>query len=193
MTERVVTVTPETTVRHAAELLADHGVTALPVVDGSGAVVGMVSEVDVITTRFPHDSRYRHLRPEVPPSTVGAVMTPAAFTVDPETDVGDLAERMWQHRHRCVPVVRGRRLVGIVTRRDLVRTIARDDTRIADDVANRLTSCGGRDRWIVRVHDGRVDIQDKADDVGGRRAAVALIENVPGVTDAYVSGGGTER
>jgi CBS domain-containing protein len=188
MTERVIAVAPNATVRHAAEILADHGFTALPVVDENDDVVGVVSEVDLITSRFPHDPRYRHLPPASSPATVGTVMSRDVFTVDPDAELTALVEQMWQHRHRCVPVLRERRLVGIITRRDVVRVMARGDVSIAQDVVDRLAACGGPTRWNVRVADGRVDIQDRSDDVAGRRAAVALAESVPGVTDVYVSG-----
>lgn len=190
MTERVVTVGPNTTIRQAAEILADRGFTALPVVDEYDVLVGMVTEVDLITSRFARDPRYRHLPPMKDPSTVDTVMTRQVFAVSADTDVTSVVEEMWRHRHRCVPVIRGRRLVGIVTRRDLVRVMARGDISIAADVVDRLATCGGLERWNVRVANGRVEIEDRCDDVAGRRAAVALAETVPGVIDVYVCGVG---
>lgn len=188
MTERVITIGPNTTIRRAAEILADRGFTALPVVDENDVLVGMVSEVDLITSRFPRDPRYRHLPPMTEPSTVDMVMTRQVFAVSADTDVTSVVEEMWRHRHRCVPVMRDGRLVGIITRRDLVRLMARGDISIAADVVDRLASCGGPERWHVRVANGRVDIEDRSHDVAARRAAVALAETVPGVIDVYVSG-----
>jgi hypothetical protein len=53
-----------------------------------------------------------------------------------------------------MPIVDGSRLVGILTRRDLVRALAHDDRAIAADIRRRLRTCGGADRWSVEVHDG---------------------------------------
>ena len=62
MTENVVTVTPATTVKDAAELMAARGFTALPVLDADGDLIGLVTEADVVRGRFPHDPRYHPRR-----------------------------------------------------------------------------------------------------------------------------------
>jgi CBS domain-containing protein len=83
-----------------------------------------------------------------------------------------------------MPIVDGSRLVGIVTRRDIVRVIARDDTTIAADVRHRLEIYGGDRRWRVAVHDGIVTIGDQFDDATDRHVVTVLAESVPGVVRA---------
>jgi CBS domain-containing protein len=86
-----------------------------------------------------------------------------------------------------MPIVDGSRVVGIVTRRDLVRTLARDDQSIAADVQHRLAMYGGSSRWTVDVHDGGVAIGDEFDDATDRHVAAVLAEAVPGVTAVHVA------
>ena len=119
MTADVSTVTPDTTVARAIELLASHRYMALPVATETGELVGIVTEVDVLTTRFPPDQRDRSR-----PAIVREVMSRPVITVAASTDVRDLAEHMWRHRHRNLPVVDDGQLVGFVTRTDLIRMLA---------------------------------------------------------------------
>lgn len=93
--------------------------------------------------------------------------------------------RRWRPRQRPVAPA-GRVLLGIVTRRDLVRTLARDDEVIATAVRRRLAGYGGDDRWTVRVRDGEVAIRDRLDDPTDRHVAVVLAQSVPGVVAARV-------
>jgi CBS domain-containing protein len=195
MSSPVVTVTPDTTVKDAANLLACNGFTALPVVDGDGGLIGIVTEADVVRDRFPRDARYRHTDDEMPgtdnarhaPATVGEVMTTPAIGMGAGTDVVDLVTAMLNNRVRSMPIVDGSRVVGIVTRRDLVRTLARDDQSIAADVQHRLAMYGGSSRWTVDVHDGGVAIGDEFDDATDRHVAAVLAEAVPGVTAVHVA------
>jgi CBS domain-containing protein len=85
-----------------------------------------------------------------------------------------------------VPVVTEDRLVGIITRRDLVRTIARDDALIAADVRKRLEGYGAPGRWTVHVRQGSVTITDQYTDPAGHHVALVLAQAVPGVTHAEV-------
>jgi CBS domain-containing protein len=95
-----------------------------------------------------------------------------------------LTNALLEAGHRSMPIVDGTRLVGIVTRRDIVRVIARDDRNIAADVARRLEIYGGDGRWHVDVHDGVVSIGDEFDDPTDRHVATVLAEAVPGVVRA---------
>lgn len=193
MSSPVVTVAPDTAVKHAAELLASNGFTALPVVD-AGGLIGIVTEADVVRDRFPRDPRYRvtdgydsAAQVSVAPSTVGAVMTTPAVGMGAGTDVVDLVAAMLNDRIRSMPIVDGSRVVGIVTRRDLVRALARDDHTIAQDVRHQLAMFGGPHRWTVEVDDGVVTIGDEFDSAADRHAAAVLAEAVPGVTSACVN------
>lgn len=185
MTTSVVSVRPGTSVKEAAALLATHGYTALPVVSDDDRLIGIVTEADVMRDRVPRDPRaYCHPleRPATTETTtVGEVMTTPVTAMGPGTDVAVLAGALLDAHQRSTPIVEGSRLVGIVTRRDIVRVIARDDRTIADEVRHRLEVYGGDRRWQVEVHDGVVRIGDEFDDATDRHVATVLAESVPGV------------
>jgi CBS domain-containing protein len=197
MSSPVVTVTVVTTVKHAAGLLASNGFTALPVLDDDGGLIGIVTEADLVRDRFLRDPRYRHADeadisgvdggPQVPAATVGAVMTTPVIGMGVGTDVVDVVTAMLDDRVRSIPIVDGSRVVGIVTRRDLVRMLARDDQAIAADVRHRLAMYGGPDRWTVAVCDGAVAIGDEFDNPTDRHVAGVLAEAVSGVTAVHVA------
>lgn len=189
MTAPVITVRPETAVKEAAVLLAEHGFTALPVLDEDDRLIGIVTEADVVRDRVPRDPRTLihadHLDAAVPVSTtVREVMTTPVIAMGPGTDVALLGKALLESGFRSMPIVEGSVVVGIVTRRDIVRAIARDDDTIAADVRHRLEIYGGDRRWHVEVHDGVVSIADEFDDETDRHVAIVLAEAVPGVTRA---------
>jgi CBS domain-containing protein len=188
MTTPVTTVRPETPIKDAAAVLAVNGFTALPVVDGDDRLIGIVTEADLMRDRVPRDARALcHPGEEmitVATTTVGEVMTTPAIAMGPGTDVAVLAKALLDAGNRSMPIVDGSRLIGIVTRRDIVRVIARDDHTIADDVRHRLEIYGGDRRWRVEVRDGIVAIGDQFDDETDRHVATVLAEAVPGVVRA---------
>lgn len=189
MTSPVITVRAATTVQDAAALLAGRGFTALPVVDDDGQLIGIVTEADLVRDRFPRDARsliHGGERAAVPAvgETVGEVMTSPAVSMSSGTDVAVLTAALLDARQRAMPIVDGSRLVGIVTRRDLVRVVGRDDEAIARAVRHRLEIYGGPNRWDVQVHCGVVTIGDQYDDEADRHIATVLAEAVPGVVRA---------
>lgn len=198
MTAPVTTVTADTRVKQAAGLLASGGFTALPVVDAQDRLLGIVSEADLVRGRFPRDPRslitaQRDVGTSpTAAATVGEVMTTEVIRAAPGTDVVDLATTMLAQHVRSVPVVDdqpgGGRVVGIVTRRDLVQALARDDDAIAAAVRHRLEAYGGCDRWTVEVREGQVRIGDDLDDPTDRHVAVVLAQSVPGVVSAEATG-----
>lgn len=188
MSTPVVVVRPETPVKEAAALLAAKGFTALPVVGSGESLLGIVTEADVVRDRIPRDPRARaHPGAELvttTTTTVGEVMATQVTAMGPGTDVAVLARTMLDAHQRSTPIVDGALLVGIVTRRDIVRVIARDDHVIADDVRHRLETYDGDRRWLVEVSDGMVSIGDRFDDPTDRHVATVLAEAVPGVVRA---------
>src|SRR4051795_13569147 len=135
MTRDVVTVGPGTSAKFAAEVMAERGFAALPVVDEDDQLVGIVAEADVLRDRMPAAPRL-HLRrdaglPESPPSLlVRGVMTTRVRSVDTTADVADVARLFVDDRLRSVPVLEQDRLAGIVSRRDLLRALVRPDDEI---------------------------------------------------------------
>ncbi|GAA3044231.1 CBS domain-containing protein [Actinokineospora globicatena] len=188
MSAPVLTVGPDTPVTRAAELLVDKGYTALPVVDDDDRLIGIVTEADLLRGRFATDSRSRTGRRADPhlPTSVAEVMTTPAVAMSAGTDTGVLARVMVDDRRRCVPIVDGSRLVGVVTRRDLVRVLARSDEEVAADLRGRLAVLGGPSRWTVRVALGSAEITDRYDEPADRQVARVLAEAVPGVVRVNV-------
>jgi CBS domain-containing protein len=198
MTHEVVTVGPDTSAKYAAEVMTGRGYAALPVVDDDRRVVGIVAEVDVLRERIPQDPRL-HLRREAPaaappPTLVRGVMTSPARTVPVTADIADVARLFLDQRLRSVPVVDGERLAGIVSRRDVLRTLVRSDDEIATDVRRLVESyTGGFDDWQVRVAQGAVTLSPRTgapasatgtDAASEERAVLTLARTVPGVVHA---------
>src|SRR5947209_11292900 len=108
MSSPVVTVATGTTVKEAAELLAGHGFTALPVLDDDERLIGIVTEADLVHDRFPRDARYRSAHPDYESATapraatVGEVMTSPATAMGAGADVVDLVAVMLDDRIRSI-------------------------------------------------------------------------------------------
>ncbi|GAA1024620.1 MULTISPECIES: CBS domain-containing protein [Amycolatopsis] len=197
MTSPAETVRPWTSADEAAELLAERGFPALPVVDDDGRLVGIVTQAELGRDRAPGQPRASRRRPYHPgaiETTVGAVMTSPAAGMPPGADLADVCRELVDAKSQAMPiVVEGSRVVGIVTRGDVVRVLARADTAIAADVRHRLEVYGGTGRWKVEVHEGIVRITDRYDEEADRDVAKLLALAVPGVVAADPAGDGTGR
>jgi acetoin utilization protein AcuB len=121
----VLTVPVDTLVREAARLMRHAGVRHLPVVDVDGALTGIVTDRDLrqVVLDPSVQERLGEAGDALAGLTVRDVMTWGVFTVRPETDLREAARVMHGHRIGALPVVEGRRVVGIVTERDLVRAL----------------------------------------------------------------------
>ncbi|HEX6345205.1 CBS domain-containing protein [Umezawaea sp.] len=199
MSSPVVTVRPDTPVKAAIGLMTSHGFTALPVVDADDRLVGIVTEADLVRDRVIPDARtlvWREDRAPVvepPPDAVGEVMTSPATAVRRSADIAEVATVMLDGHIRCTPVVDRGKLVGVVSRRDLLRTLARDDRAIVADVRHVLAKYGGHGRWAVSVADGVVTVVDEFDDAEDRHVASVLARSVPGVQAVTVTSRLDER
>ena len=186
MTRSVITVHPDTPIDHAAALVSGHHITSVPVVDQQGEVVGIVSEGDLIRHRMPHDPR-SHLRPQTgddqaPARTVGEVMSHPVTSLPPNADSADLASLMLDRDIRAIPMIDGTQLVGIVSRRDLLRTLVRADTAVAADVTAILNGyAGNAGQWVIDVDGGVVTVHGPFEDDSHRKMVTVLARTVPGV------------
>jgi CBS domain-containing protein len=184
MTQPVFTVRSTDPIEGAAALLADRRITAAPVVDSDGRLVGMVSEGDLLRDRVPEDPT-AHLRPAPAnrhrPRVVAEVMTRQVFTGWLDEDVSDVARTMLAHDVRSMPVLDGSRLVGIVSRRDLLRTVVRSDAVLRDEVQQRLDGYAGGHRWTATVQDGTATVDGEFDDDTEQRIVAAMVRTVPGI------------
>jgi CBS domain-containing protein len=136
MSEEVISVSPDTEVVAIAKLMVERGVSAVPVIDSAGVVVGIVSEGDLMgRSGFDRQARrdwwltsVAEGRPIDPSSGplhhAGDVMSRHVVTVHEDTDATEIAHLLAEHRIKRVPVVRGGKVVGIVSRGDLLREIA---------------------------------------------------------------------
>ncbi|MCZ2860598.1 CBS domain-containing protein [Blastococcus sp. VKM Ac-2987] len=196
MTREVVTVGPDTSTKYAAEVMAEHGYAALPVVDGNDRLVGIVAEADVLRDRLPADPRL-HLRRDgpadpTPPLLVRGVMTRGVRTVDAGGDVSDVARLFVDDRLRSVPVLEDGRLAGIVSRRDLLRALVRPDDEIRRDLLRLIEGyTGDLGDWEVTVVEGIATVRRTAGTpepsaAVEQRALHALARTVPGVVGAQV-------
>ncbi|MBO3753002.1 CBS domain-containing protein [Streptosporangiaceae bacterium NEAU-GS5] len=185
MTSPVITVRRTDTVRRAVQVLYDHTITAVPVLDDAGRLAGIVSEMDLLTGEFQPDPRAQE-RPLLelytpPPAHVADVMTEDVVTVTEATDVTQVIAYMVGKRIKSVPVVRGDVVVGIVSRRDLMAMLARPDDSLREEVLAVL-----RDNypfgphWQVTVTGGVAELHGHAGEHVDHIADL-LARTVPGI------------
>lgn len=142
MTFPVITIAPQATIQEAAQLMRQNSISGLPVVDSAGKVVGIVTEIDLITRHAPPRqpqyipllwglipmrlddySTYKEQIRHILAVYVEQLMTKDPATVRPGDTLEHAAELMIKPGHRSLPVVEKGKLVGIVTRTDLVQVI----------------------------------------------------------------------
>jgi CBS domain-containing protein len=187
MTRSVLSVQPSAPVGKAAAILAKRGFTALPVTNDAGELIGIVTEADLIGNRYPVAARAAEAGAPTPPAaTVGEVMTSPVVGMSHDTDVSIVAREMLTEQRRSLPIVDGTVLVGVITRRDIVRALARTDEEIVADVRTKLGVIGGLSRWSVQVGNGEVVLVDRYQEASDRAIAQALVESVPGVVTVTV-------
>jgi CBS domain-containing protein len=199
MTRRVAAVTPNTPFRDLAEMMLHHEIGAIPVIDDTGDLIGLITEADLITKQAYGDRR-RHLLGGPPgvaeheargmlrsrAHTAREVMSAPVETALPGDPLRDVARRMIENRLRHLVVVDGaRRMVGIVSRRDLLRVFDRTDDEIAAEVRNDLARSGhlaGGD-VSVAVDGGLVTLDGRIRELADIPVMCRLAWLVPGVVD----------
>ncbi|MDP2376271.1 CBS domain-containing protein [Reyranella sp.] len=222
MTANITTVEPETTVHRIAQLLSDRHISAVLVID-RGSVVGIVSEGDLLHrqelgTEFERVSSFRisyeieeknHIAYEIESeSTAKAkshgmhardVMTRKVITVEEDASLADVVRTLQDNHIRRVPVIRGAKLIGVVSRADIMRALAarpegshgptsRDDDMIRYQVIETLLSIPGTSPWAttVTVSNGIVELTGSVEQEVTRepsRIAVGTIPDVVKVKD----------
>jgi CBS domain-containing protein len=206
MTRQVLAIDPETPLSQAIQLMTEHKVSGLPVVDQHGRVAGMLTEGDLIrraetgtdggkagwfadlflSGREAEKYVLTHGR------KAGEVMTSGVFGVTETTDVAEAVELMRRHRVKRLPVLRDGHLCGIISRADLVRQLGKvlsaapataDDVAIAAEVRAAMD----RESWSdghmasIAVNGGVVELDGCLFDLRKRKALGVIAENVPGV------------
>ena len=199
MSTDVAVTTPAAALRDVLELLTTRGVSGLPVVDDDGCVLGVVSQADILATTAsrPGTSVIADLilegtksDPKVTARTAGEVMSSPAYVVDENCPVTQAAAQMLDHGIKRLPVVRAGKLVGIVTRSDLLRAFTRSDEEIAreirDDVLARLLGHSPRD-VAVHVEEGMVALRGQVQTRSEAEVIEGLAHRVPGVISVKTS------
>jgi CBS domain-containing protein len=207
MVPTVVTVGPDASVQDVARVLLSNRISALPVVDPDGAIIGMISEGDLINrtdTETAHRKSWwltalssndalaseyitTHSR------RVSDIMTRDVITARPETPISEIAALLEKHGIKRVPIVQDNKLIGIVSRANLIQGLASlkakvpqshsDDAAIRDDIMRKLRD----ERWsrpgllTVTVHDGTVDLWGTVESETEKKAVGVLVEVTSGV------------
>ena len=204
MTTDVITVDPDTTVQALAALLAERGISGAPVVDSSGRLVGIVSEGDLLhRTEIGTARRHRERRRswwlddfasdlardyiKSHGRTVKDIMTRDVVTVTEDTDLGEVAALLEAKRIKRVPVTRDGKVIGIISRANLVRALAatkgappregEDDDRT---IRARLVAELSREEWAkvwpedIIVRDGVVHFWLSSDETEENKQALRV-------------------
>lgn len=205
MTRNVISVEVEEPVLRAARLMLQNRISGLPVVDATGSLVGMVTEGDFLRRGEIGTQRHRPRWLEflIGPGRlaneyvracgrkVGEIMTPDPYTITEDASLEAVVELMERHRIKRLPVVRDGRMVGIVSRANLMHALAAvaretdlpagDDTAIRDQI---LAACD-KQPWATQVNvivrNGVVELRGAIFDDREREAFVVAAENVAGV------------
>jgi len=214
MVRDVVTVKPETDVATAIKLLVENDISALPVVDQTGTVVGVISEADLVRRTEIATDKHRPwwLEALTPGSllaeefskshgrTVAEIMSPHVVSASEDASLGEIAALLERHRIKRVPIIKDGKLVGIVSRSNLIQALAlalalalaspsrpdpaaEEDRNIRLELLSRLsdqkwTDFGSRN---VIVSGGGVHLWGLVGSPEERSALVALAEGVRGV------------
>jgi CBS-domain-containing membrane protein len=194
MTRDVVTVDALAPFKEVVRLMQEHNVSALPVLDAEGVLLGIVSEGDLILKEDPgldgagrlFESRHRAVdRAKAAGRLAHELMTAPVISVGPEKTLGEAARRMHRGQVKRLPVLDADgHLVGIVSRADLLRVFLREDAEIAREIREDVIR---RTLWIdpdtirVVVREGVVTIEGQIE----RRSLLPIVERlvsaIPGV------------
>lgn len=197
MTRNPVTVGPDAPLKLVARLLVTHRISGLPVVGAGGATLGVVSEADLIAKgagpgpETPRGWRRRFVRARDAEAarrtarTAGEAMTSPALTIRPAATVAEAARAMTKNQVNRLPVVDDeRKLCGIVTRADLVRTFLRSDEHIRQEIEQDVilrALATAPSRVSVRVSQGEVRLDGRLETEYDAELLPRLVERVAGV------------
>jgi CBS domain-containing protein len=201
MTSDVVGARRETPFKDVAQLLALHRISGLPVVDADDKVLGVISETDLIrrqadqaeqgnpARRFRLPALRRKVRSAAAKAramTAGQLMSTPAITVHPEQAIADAARVMERHHIERLPVVDEEdRLIGIATRRDLLRVFLRTDEEIRQEIIDEVLTramCLPPHTVIVSVHAGTATLEGRLE----RRSDIPLVVQLAWRVDGVV-------
>jgi CBS-domain-containing membrane protein len=201
MTVDVIAVGPEESIHKAARLMADHGVSGLPVVEADGRVVGIVSEGDLIVRQAANrerpwwgrfiddaDTLAREYQ-RATGTTVREVMTRAVVSVGPDVGLDAVGRILLDRRLRRLPVLQDGQLVGIISRGDLVKAFAATPPTVAtasdQQLVRAMRARMAAESWaplgvIVHAHEGIVTLWGLVPSEAERSALETMARAIPG-------------
>lgn len=197
MTTPVVSVTARTPVRDAVRLMLERHVSGLPVVNERGELAGIVTEADLLlkeATPRPQApvldwfgrslwlERWVSAYRKAEGRTVGDVMTHNVITAQEDTPLHELASTMIRYQVNRLPVVRGRQVVGIVTRADILRLFLRNDQTLTEEarrVVNAFVLFG--EEIQVEAKNGVIVLRGRLGAPGRRNALLGRLWQIDGV------------
>lgn len=200
MTSDVFSISPAAGIRHAVAVMMQNNISGLPVVEDGGRICGIVTEGDLLLRReirlAPRSARHAEVTSDVDLDryirgngwSVRDIMSRDVIVAGPDSEVSDIAESLEVHRIKRIPIVEGGRLVGIVSRRDILALITdaptlrlpREDDAILLAVRTRLKYDLGLtpQRIRVSVRNGQITLEGNLESDLQRRAVLALVENL---------------
>ncbi len=202
MVKDVATVTPNALLKDVATILIDRGISGVPVVGSVRDVLGVVSEADILMKqREPSPRRSRLLGLVAEPvnaeeiaklkaRTAGDAMTTPAITIDPESSLADAAGLMVDRGVNRLPVVENGKLVGIITRADLVRAFNRGDAEIEREIREDVIVgflYVPPDKVDVAVNQGEVTLTGTVENETDAGLLVNAVRGIPGVVSVKSS------
>jgi CBS-domain-containing membrane protein len=213
MTTDVRTIAPGATLKTVANVLTEARISGLPVVGTSGEVLGVVSEGDILSKERGLDDKPSgiagwffleppEVREKVAARLAGEAMSSPAITIEPWQPLQRAAALMIDHQVNRLPVVdESGKLVGIVTRKDLVRAFVRSDAEIRREILDDVILHSlwiAPERVVVKVEDGEVTIGGQVDTPLDAELVRRLVERIPGIVSvqsdlACQIGHGTDR
>lgn len=197
MTRDVRTVSPETSLKDVAAILSSQGISGVPVVDGDSRALGVVSEADILRKEQGLGGRRggvlgwlidREPDPRLEARSAGEAMTAPALTIEPSRPVSEAARVMVEKGINRLPVVSHGRVVGIVTRADLVRAFHRSDEEIEREISEDVLL---QTLWIdpskvsISISGGEVSLAGKVETRTQAELVEAYVRRVPGVVDVH--------
>ncbi|MCA1370370.1 CBS domain-containing protein [Bradyrhizobium sp. BRP14] len=199
MTKKVLSVSPEHSISHAARTMLENRISGLPVCDDDGKLVGILSEGDLLRRAELGSAAWPSALPDkTEPRAftkrhswrVGDVMTRPVVTVDEDVPLGHVGAMMAANQIKRIPVMRAEEMVGIISRSDILRAIAAavpdaiagGDEAVRRAVLARLCSDLGLDRGAVEVtvENGTVSLSGQVESEAEREAARVAAETISG-------------
>ncbi|MEU0533878.1 CBS domain-containing protein [Amycolatopsis tolypomycina] len=189
MTADPITVSPQTPFKDIAALLTGNGISAVGVVDKTGALVGVVSEADLLPHLWEDRKprwRDRRLARKATACVAKDLMTSPAVTVDAEATLATAAAEFARTGVRRLFVLRGGKVAGVLSRRDLVAVFTRGDADLEREITDRVLRDRldlGPDRVRVQVRAGIVMVVGRVERRSDVDPVTRLIHELPGVVE----------